>query len=233
MKAVIHEIYSSISGEGISAGVPTILVRFAGCSLRCGKVADKKLWCDTPYSLSYSAGVEMELEEVFQKIMDLSKTPSQILFTGGEPLEGKHRFFCSELAKMIYKKGHNYYCDKIRVETNGKESIQDLEFMVFSIDYKLPGSGMEEFMDKGNFHYIHSRNNPLDEVKFIIRDRRDYERSLEVVAEFQLHQNLIYSTVHKECSPTELADWLKESGPIGARLSLQLHKILWGNKRGV
>ncbi|MCB1160021.1 MAG: 4Fe-4S cluster-binding domain-containing protein [Leptospiraceae bacterium] len=233
MKATIHEIYYSISGEGISVGIPTILLRFAGCSLRCGKMLDKKLWCDTPYALSPFAGEEMSVEEAFERIESLSRRPVQVLFTGGEPLEGKHKFFCTEIAKMIYKKRHNFYYEKPRVETNGKESIAGLDNMVFSIDYKLPGSGMEKHMNPENFHIIRERNEILDEVKFVVRDRADFDRACEVIEEFSLSRNLLFSPVARECSPQELSEWLKESAIPGTRLSLQIHKILWGNKRGV
>lgn len=52
----IHEVYSSISGEGISQGIPTVFIRFAGCSLRCGKTESRTLWCDTAYALGPNQG---------------------------------------------------------------------------------------------------------------------------------------------------------------------------------
>jgi 7-carboxy-7-deazaguanine synthase len=231
--AIVNEIFYSISGEGISQGIPTVFVRFAGCSLRCGLDGKRKLWCDTGYALSDKAGVEMDLDSILEKVESFSKRPTQILLTGGEPLEGEKKFFCSQIAKKVYLKRHNSNFAFTRIETNGKENIQNLEYMVFSIDYKLPGSGMESEMNRDNFHFIKSRNNLLDEVKFVVRDRIDFERSLEVIKEFQLNQNLIFSSVYHDLKPAVLADWLKEENIPGARLSIQLHKNLWGEERGV
>ncbi len=233
MKARINEIFYSLSGEGISQGVPTIFIRFAGCSLRCGQTDSKKLWCDTGYALSNSSGDEFSLEEVFEKIEKISNSPTQILLTGGEPLENQKRVFCYELSKMIFQKRHNLNYAYTRIETNGKESILNLDNMVFSLDYKLPGSGMEKFMYKENFHFISKRKNPLDEVKFVVRDEVDFLRASEVIEEFSLNQNLIFSPVYKELPPEVLANWIKEKNIEGAKLSLQLHKQLWGEKKGV
>lgn len=231
--AIVNEIFYSLSGEGVSQGIPTVFVRFAGCGLRCGLDGARKLWCDTGYALSEKAGVEMSAEEILSKVNASSKSPTQILFTGGEPLEGEKKFFCAELAKMVYLKRHNSTFAFTRVETNGKENIQDLKHMVFSIDYKLPGSGMEFQMNRDNFHFIKERNNPLDEVKFVVRDRADFDRSREVITEFQLNQNLIFSSVYHDLKPVVLAEWLKAENIPGARLSIQLHKYLWGEAHGV
>ena len=233
MKAIVNEIFYSLSGEGVSQGVPTVFVRLAGCSLRCGLDRTRKLWCDTGYALSDKAGREMSLEDVLIKIDSFSGVPTQLLLTGGEPLEGEKKFFCAEIAKMVYLKRHNSTFAFTRVETNGKENIQDLKSMVFSIDYKLPGSGMEAEMNRENFHFIKTRSNPLDEVKFVVRDRADFDRSCEVISEFQLNQNLIFSSVYHDLKPAVLADWLKVKNILGARLSIQLHKYLWGEERGV
>lgn len=233
MKARINEIFYSLSGEGVSQGIPTIFIRFAGCALRCGQTNSKKLWCDTGYALSKNAGNEYSVEEIIKKIEEISKTPSQIILTGGEPLENEKRFFCIELTKMISQKRHNLNYAYTRIETNGKESILDLENMVYSLDYKLPGSGMEKFMNRENFHFISKRKNPLDEVKFVVRDKIDFLRAVEVIDEFLLNQNLIFSPVYNELAPEILAEWIKEKNIIGAKFSIQLHKFLWGEKRGV
>lgn len=43
----IIDLHTCIQGEGQLAGVPHILIRLAGCNLRC---AFKGSLCDTPYS---------------------------------------------------------------------------------------------------------------------------------------------------------------------------------------
>jgi 7-carboxy-7-deazaguanine synthase len=232
MKARIYEMYLSISGEGISVGLPTVFIRFAGCSLRCGKTESGQLWCDTPYSLSFQVGTEKTIDDVLLYIGTVTNRPTQVLLTGGEPLESQHRNFCDELSKELFYNRTNYRYT--RVETNGKESIQGLNYMFFSIDYKLPGSGMEPMMNSENFAIIKERQNIYDEVKFVVRDRTDFEASLRTIEKFSLEcNNLVYSAVYSECSMNELAEWIKHEAPMGARLSVQTHKVLWGEKRGV
>lgn len=232
MKVRVSEIFYSISGEGISTGIPTVFVRLAGCSLRCGKTKNSSLWCDTPYALNPNKGEYLSVAEVLQKIQGFTLQPEQILLTGGEPLENEKKTFCKELVKKISTKRHNKK-PVIRIETNGKESIDAMDFVVFSMDYKLPGSGMESFMNLENFTILRERKNPLDEVKFVVRDRLDFQRSLEVIRQCKFLGNKIYSPVFPECDPKELAEWLKTTPTPNSRLSLQIHKILWGSKKGV
>lgn len=231
----INEIYLSLSGEGITTGCPTILVRLAGCSLRCGITKDgRKLWCDTPYALSFQKGKELSVDETIYEIKKLqTKTKSQILITGGEPLEGINREFTQELSNRYKEICLNPSHPFPRIETNGAELLAGLENMVFTMDYKLPGSGMEERMNLENFEILKFRNNPLDEIKFVVRDKIDYERSIEVWEKFQPSCWVLYSPVYGELDPRDLAEWLKKSPIPKARLSLQIHKVLWGELRGV
>ena len=230
----IIEIFYSLSGEGITVGVPTIFIRLAGCSLRCGKTDSLNMWCDTGYALSYEKGTAMTVEEVISKTNSFSGNKIQHLITGGEPLEATKRDFVQELANLIYEKNRGSDFELTRIETNGKELVTGLEHMVFSIDYKLPGSGMEQEMNPENFFYIAERKHPLDEIKFVVRNRNDFDHSLSVITRFGLENfNLVYSPVHGELVAADLADWIKNTGLAKSRLSLQLHKILWGDKKGV
>ncbi|TGL65510.1 7-carboxy-7-deazaguanine synthase QueE [Leptospira jelokensis] len=232
----IHEIYSSISGEGISQGIPTVFVRFAGCSLRCGKTETKSLWCDTPYALGPNQGETKTLPAILDEIKALDKDHGfQILLTGGEPLEGENRTLSISIAESIYsfRKEHNQPYPASRVETNGSEKITMDPFFIFTMDYKLPGSGMENRMDLENFQILEKRHNSLDEIKFVVRDRIDFERSVEVIREQKIQTNILYSPVHGEVDAKELVEWIKIDNPPKSRLSLQIHKVLWGNQKGV
>jgi 7-carboxy-7-deazaguanine synthase len=233
--ALVHEIYYSLSGEGITTGVPTIFVRMAGCSLRCGITQDgRKLWCDTGYALSAKAGTLLNTKEIIDQIHSLiPEYGAQILITGGEPLEGENRqltiSLCNEYKQICKNPSHPFP----RIETNGAESIKDLENMVFTIDYKLPGSGMEDRMNLDNFSILQSRNNNYDELKFVIRDRIDFDRSVQIVQKFKPNTNILYSPVHGEVEFHILAEWIKANPVPKSRLSLQMHKILWGDKKSV
>lgn len=234
MQVRVSEIFYSLSGEGMSVGIPTVFVRLAGCSLRCGRSGDLPLWCDTGYALSFEKGEIMDFQGIVQRIEAFSEN-SQVLLTGGEPLEGEEkRKFCLAISGYFWEKRHNRNFPLTRVETNGKEDIQGLPHCVFTLDYKLPGSGMEELMLTSNFHYIRDRKNPLDEVKFVVRSRQDFERALEVIKEYKFEEtHILFSPVKEDLGPEILAEWVKEIKLSNTRLSLQLHKILWGNQRGV
>ncbi|MCB1141382.1 MAG: 4Fe-4S cluster-binding domain-containing protein [Leptospiraceae bacterium] len=234
METRVTEVFYSISGEGISQGIPTVFVRMAGCGLRCGKTENGKLWCDTEYSLSPNSGELLDLHTLLKKIESLSPQPTQVILTGGEPLEGKNRDMTISLGIQLAERRKKDEFPLPRIETNGKESIRAIDHAVFTLDYKLPGSGMEKHMNRENFDILNHRKNPLDEIKFVVRNHQDFTRAIEIISEWKLEDcNLIFSPVYGEMDAAELAEWVKSSHLKNSRLSLQLHKILWGNQRGV
>jgi 7-carboxy-7-deazaguanine synthase len=73
----IAEIFHSIQGEGLLAGVPSIFIRTSGCNLRCH-------WCDTPYASWKPDGPEMSVEEILKKLTEWNC--DHVVLTGGEPM---------------------------------------------------------------------------------------------------------------------------------------------------
>jgi 7-carboxy-7-deazaguanine synthase len=73
----IAEIFYSIQGEGLLAGVPSVFVRTSGCNLRCH-------WCDTPYASWKPEGPEMSVEQILQKVAEWNCP--HVVLTGGEPM---------------------------------------------------------------------------------------------------------------------------------------------------
>jgi len=73
----IAEIFQSIQGEGLLAGVPSIFIRTSGCNLRCD-------WCDTPYASWKPEGPEMSVLEILKKISVWNC--NHVVLTGGEPM---------------------------------------------------------------------------------------------------------------------------------------------------
>lgn len=74
----ISEIFYSIQGEGILAGVPSVFIRTTGCNLRC-------TWCDTPYtSWDAEAGEALSADEILERLTDFDT--SYAVLTGGEPM---------------------------------------------------------------------------------------------------------------------------------------------------
>src|ERR1700684_2207140 len=73
----VSEIFYSIQGEGILAGVPSVFVRLSGCNLRC-------VWCDTPYTSWNPEGRELMLGTLLAEVRRHWAT--HVVVTGGEPM---------------------------------------------------------------------------------------------------------------------------------------------------
>ena len=73
----IAELFTSIQGEGIWLGVPSVFVRVSGCNLRC-------TWCDTPYASWEPEGPMRSVDELVAEI--IANPVQHVVITGGEPL---------------------------------------------------------------------------------------------------------------------------------------------------
>jgi len=204
----VNEIFYSIQGEGSDAGLRTIFIRLAGCNLRCK-------WCDTKYA--YFEGEEMAVGEILGKIRKWSCR--RVCVTGGEPLLQEEVY---DLIDGLIDLGYS-----VSVETNGSISIRNLaeRNVLIKMDYKLPSSGFEKFMMKDNLKILRNK----DELKFIIMNRKDYEFAKQIMKSNIIGCNIVMQPVWGKCK--KLAEWILED-EIDARLSLQIHKIIWGNRRG-
>jgi len=119
----IAEIFHSIQGEGLLAGVPSIFIRTSGCNLRCG-------WCDTPYASWKPEGPEMSVSEILQKIADWNC--NHAVLTGGEPLLAPD---LTELADALKKQGKH-----ITIETAGTILPNGIPCDLASLSPKLSNS---------------------------------------------------------------------------------------------
>ena len=208
----MHEIYRSLQGESIHAGRPCTFVRLAVCDLRCR-------WCDTPHA--FHEGQVMVLDEVVGRIEALETRLVEL--TGGEPLLQVEAF---ELMTRLADRGY-----EVLVETSGGRDLSAVDPRVHIImDLKCPDSGEVEANDWQNLERLKAS----DSIKLVIASRADFDWALETIRRHHLDQRftVLVSAVYGEVDPTDLAAWLLEA-KVGARLQLQLHKILWGEARGV
>jgi len=208
----VTEIFYSLQGEGTRAGRPCAFVRFTGCDLRCG-------YCDTAYA--FHGGKELTREAI---LAEVARFPTKlVLLTGGEPLLQRE---LPELAGDLLARGY-----EVTVETHGQRPTEALPAEVVRIlDVKTPGSG-EVATDLAYLQGLR----PHDEVKFVVTSEEDFRWSADVVRRERLEgrAHLLFSPVWGRVAPADLARWLLESG-LDARLSLQVHKVLWGaDVRGV
>jgi 7-carboxy-7-deazaguanine synthase len=145
--------------------------------------------------------------------------------TGGEPLLQQDVY---PLMSRLLQDGK-----RVMLETGGHRSIEHVPAGVIRIvDVKCPGSGESARMDWQNLQ----RLSPSDQVKFVIKDRQDYEFARDVVVREQLDKRagcVLFSPVHGVMNARELAEWIL-SDRLPVRLQLQAHKYIWPpDTRGV
>jgi 7-carboxy-7-deazaguanine synthase len=211
----ITEIFHSIQGESTWAGVPCTFVRITGCPLRC-------TWCDTTYA--FTGGTRMGFDEILKEVRS---HPARVVeITGGEPLAHPGSV---DLAARLLDEGYT-----VLVETSGAFDVSGLDPRVHRImDLKCPGSGESERNLWSNLDHLTER----DEVKFVVKDRADYEWTREVIHDRGLDARvaggelraLLVSPVWGEVDLEELAGWILEDG-LPVRFQLQLHKQIWGSE---
>jgi 7-carboxy-7-deazaguanine synthase len=210
----VNEIFYSVQGESSYAGQPCVFVRLTACDLRCS-------WCDTPYA--FHEGSKRPLEAVLGEV-DRYDCPL-VEVTGGEPLLQEAVY---PLMDALLARGKT-----VLLETGGHRSTARVpEPVVTILDVKCPGSGEAARMDWSNL----DRLRPHDEVKFVIKDRADYEYAREVVRDRDLAARAAavhFSPVHGEMDLRTLSEWvLADRLPV--RVQVQLHKYIWDpSTRGV
>jgi len=209
----VNEIFFSIQGEGERSGWPCIFIRLAFCNLRCA-------WCDSEYT--FYEGSEMSVVQVLDSI---SGYPCRLVeLTGGEPLLQEAAF---PLMTALCDKGY-----EVMVETSGSLDISGVDERVRRImDLKCPGSGMQSRNRMDNLPLLKS----TDELKFVIKDRLDYEWAKELVLREELNTRcpVLFSPVWDALDFADLAEWILDDG-LPVRLQLQIHKFIWDPQaRGV
>jgi len=210
----INEIFYSIQGESTRAGEPCVFVRLTACDLRCS-------WCDTAYA--FHEGRKMSVDEVVASVGGYRCRLVEI--TGGEPL----------LQEDVYPLMERLLADgrTVMLETGGHRPIGRVpQEVVKIVDVKCPGSGEADRNDWSNLQRLASH----DEVKFVIKDRTDYEYARDVVVRLDLPRRaaaILLSPVHGVLDPKTLSEWMLQDS-VPARLQLQLHKYIWSpDARGV
>ncbi len=208
----ITEIFYSLQGESRTIGLPTVFVRLTGCPLRCN-------YCDTAYA--FHGGKSISIQAVLDEVA--SYQPRYVCVTGGEPLAQKT---CWSLLQQLCEAGY-----EVSLETSGAISTEGVDPRVVKVvDLKTPDSGELAKNDYSNIQ----RLNPLDQVKFVICSRADYDWARFVVDQYQLQKKvseILFSPSHGQVSPRDLAEWvLADNLPV--RMQLQMHKIIWNDEPG-
>jgi len=224
MKMPIAERFISINGEGRKAGELCQFIRFAECNLRC-------TYCDTAWSQVPDSA--LDFLEVSRLVSDAQANGiTNVTLTGGEPLLQNR---LHELIRRLLTQGNS-----VEIETNGSLPLNELmnlrnpsdDHLCFTVDYKLPDSGMEDAMCLSNLELVGHQ----DVVKFVASSRGDLERAAEIIAQYRLSERtqVYISPVAGSIEPSEIVEFMKEKKLNSVRLQLQLHKYIWDPaQRGV
>ena len=228
----VVEIFCSIEGEGKRAGVMAQFIRLAGCNLRCS-------YCDTKYAWDADC-IDFTFKQLTipQILASLREDVKAVTITGGEPLLAKN---VEKLIASLIECGF-----VVKIETNGAVDLSRFQKvcndggkLFFTIDYKLPSSGMEPYMKKNNFLNL----TEFDVIKYVVGSDEDVTAMLNTIQYFNKYYSecqkpmpqIYIGVVWGNFSAEKIVDIMKNNQSlINAHLQLQLHKFIWNpNQKGV
>lgn len=220
MSFKVVEIFESINGEGMRAGELAVFVRMKGCNLSCN-------YCDTMWA--NEADCEFE-EMTADRIVERVKKSGikNVTLTGGEPLLQKD-------ADKLLKLFSDEKDIRVEIETNGSVNLSPFlkyENTSFTMDYRLPESDMEKYMDLENFKILRKK----DTLKFVASSVNDLKKAKDIIEKYDLidRVNIIFSPVFGKIELTDIVDFLKDNKLNDVRMQLQMHKFIWApDERGV
>ncbi len=235
---LLNECYASIQGESSLVGTPTVFVRLYACNLRCA-------WCDSVYAVEGGDYKEVAVPDLVARVNELSAADggfrrgiSHVCWTGGEPLL-QWRSVVKAVEALPAHFVHS-------METDGEVDLAPFDHALaarredgrvrYIMDIKCPGSSMVAKKAFENLRVLR----PVDEVKFVILDRADYEFARETVIRHEIPASTVLfspvmpaNQVKDGLEPATLAHWILEDR-LDVRLQPQIHKFLWpGKERGI
>ena len=216
----VVEKFVSINGEGAHSGELAVFIRLRGCNLCCS-------YCDTKWANEPDAPAEMlPAEEIAAYTAQTGIR--NVTLTGGEPLLQQQ---LPTLTDLLMSQG----C-RVEIETNGSLPLTLFDHAkyrpVFTLDYKLPSSGMEDKMCMENYSLLQEH----DTVKFVSGSIEDLEKARQIIEEYQLNKrcHVFISPVFGKIAPTGIVEYMIRHRMNGIRLQLQMHKFIWDpQQRGV
>ncbi len=225
----IAEIFQSIQGEGLLAGVPSVFIRTSGCNLRCW-------FCDTDYTSWRPEGETKTVGAVLAEIAGFSSKHAVV--TGGEPMLAPD---IQELCQALRERGYH-----ITIET-AATIFKPVECDLASLSPKLSSSTpwrreggrfaeqheelrlqidvIRAFIDRGEYQlkFVIDRKEDVDEVLALLPRLPDLDPSRVLL----MPQGVTPEEVHQR------GRWVaEECQRHGFRYCPRLHIELWGNVRG-
>ena len=226
----ISEIFLSVQGEGVNAGIPSVFLRTYRCNLSC-------TWCDTKYTWlgqeKATAGVDytaLHTTAVLEKIAEFGC--KHLVLTGGEPM--LHQQSLTPLLSRLKREG--YY---IEVETNGTiaptpEVVASVD--TFNVSPKISNSLVNVAARiKRDVLHAHVQSGKAW-FKFVICNKGDVGEVEEMVATYGLPKDRVILMPEGIDALTvlERSRWVVEICKAkGFRFTPRIHILLYGNKKGV
>jgi 7-carboxy-7-deazaguanine synthase len=251
----VAEQFISINGEGPRTGRLAAFIRFPACNLSCS-------FCDTAWAnapdcayrevgtsdlISFVSasgaecitltGGEPLLQDGVEDLMFslLAADPDwqlEIETNGAVDLESicqaRHRW-AHQRAQALLGDGDPSVLGRLnRMNVFNRQAAR----ISFTMDWKLPSSGMESHMIEHNLELLGTQ----DSLKFVVGDDADLEEALDILDSHDMHDRdgVFFSPVFGQMEPGAIVEFMKRHRLSHARIQLQLHKIIWPDReRGV
>ena len=240
------EIFHTIQGEGVSAGVPAVFIRASGCNLHC-------VWCDTDHTWNFEGtpwphekdalpgyAKHRKADVVFE--IDPAQAASRILnygcprtvITGGEPMLQEGEFL--EMIALIRSLDPSH---RFEVETNGTrvpspafhEAVDQ-----FNVSPKLANSGMKESLRLHAAALDFFARSPKAWFKFVVSSLADLGeiKALTDAHSIPPDRVLLMPEGRTVAEMDHHARWVADvCRDAGYRYCDRIHIRLWGDMRGV
>jgi len=238
MLKLIERPFVSLQGEGIQSGKRTCFIRLAGCNLRCS-------FCDTKYS--WEEGSEVSEEEIWTEVRRLPQT-TWICITGGEPLLQD----LERLLDVIYRRSKGRKA--VSIETNGTIIPNGgwLNFIdLLTISPKMTNSGMKDRWEEGTLSALIWRYRGVRrQLKFVCQTVDDIWEAISLLNEMKVHIRSAFLEMPIIIQPDGNVEGQTPEGywrtyknfwefvshqelPFDLRVLPQLHRVIYGTRRGV
>ncbi len=221
------QIFETIQGEGIHAGLPAFFIRLQGCNVGCFFCDEKETW-----SLIDKNYVELTPEKILEILEALNPNLKHIVITGGEPTQQQLSILIDFLAD------HEFI---VHIETAATGDYVDDLFKI----YKRPV--WVTFSPKAIYSKDSKKGVPderawqrADEIKFVVSNDKSEAYVLNIITtELERYGRLPDYSKSKDACPVFLVpDWfnfdenkervlkLCSKYPNQYRTGIQSHKYL-------
>ena len=229
-KLPTSEEFASVQGEGKYAGVPSYFVRTSGCNLRCW-------WCDTPYTSWKPESAMQEAGDILDRIAH--SNCDHVVVTGGEPM-----MFAEQVAHLV-SQCREALGKTVTIETNGTIYDKRVQPNLWSVSPKLHSSTPSE--SDARERELHLRNMACADLqsfalaedcqfKFVVTQPQDMAEVRAIVHANGLQPRMVWLMPEGRTAAEvmEKAKWVVEQCKEHRyNLSMRVHTLLWGPKRGM